>query len=174
MKKAIILLTSILAGAEILALTPKQYVEKNYKENGILFTEDVDDWLDQASVGERSPIIFFNSTTEDIEFELHELKTSFNQVKKDVIRKIKGREIVKIKAGEYLIPAITFEDVEHIVFVFKTPNMYDVLGYSDNSMTEQYAHGSFYGFANKGVGFIGGDSETRTVYSIVFEIIKKE
>jgi len=161
----------------LFAINPKQYVEKNYKDRAVLFTEDTEDWLDQKSVNSRSPIVFYNSTSEDIEFEFHELKTKFNQVKKDVVRKIKGRDVVKIKAGEVLIPSMTFEDIEHIVFLFKEENKYDVLGYSDDSKTETYTYGQVNGFsASNTVGLNGvmaGSSETRTVYSIVFEIVKK-
>ena len=172
MKKLIIIMGILaIASIKIFATTPKKYVEEKYGNKAILFTEDVDDWLDQESVNERSPIVFYNSTSKDIEFELHELKTKFNNVNKDVIKKIKGREIVKIKAGEYFIPSITFEDIEHIVFLFKQENKYEILAYSDNSLSEQYSKGYISG--NRQMGFVVGSSESRTVYSIVFEIIEK-
>lgn len=173
MKKLTFFLLLCIISISIHATTPKQYVEQKYGDRAVLFTEDVDDWLDQETVGDKSQIVFYNSTSEDIEFELHELQTSFNQVKKDIVRKIKGRETVKIKAGEHFVPAMTFEDIEHIAFVFKESNSYDILAYADNIFAEQYSSNSVYGFTNNGVGFISGNSESRITYSVVFEIVKK-
>lgn len=173
-KKSFVLFLFVFICVKSFATVPKEYVNEKYGSKAILFTEDIEDWLDQESVNERSPIVFYNSTSEDVEFALHELKTKFNNVTKDVVRKIKGRETVKIKAGEYFIPSITFEDVEHIVFLFKQENKYDVLAYSESSLSETYSKGSMSGFFNNGIGFFGGENETRTVYSIVFEIVDKD
>ena len=131
MKKLFLILLFFFCAYSCFAIPPKKYVEKTYGIKGVFFDEDIEDELNDDKIGSRSEIYFYNSTSHDISFEFHEIKTKLGSVISDKIFPIKGREKeITIKANEYFYSRATNGDIEHFLFVFKD-KVYKVFAYSD-------------------------------------------
>ena len=161
----------IIVSSSCFSITPKNYVEKNYGERAILFNEDTDDWLDQDTIDDSSPIYFYNSTDESVIFEFREIKTKFGNVTKDEVRSIKGRKTkIKIEPGQYIDTVLRLGDLEHIVFVFDEADKYEVYAYADRREKVDIAEGSSLYIDGSG----GSSFSEYTNYSVIFEIALKE
>lgn len=113
------------------AVPPKKYVKDTYGTKAVFFDEDIEDELNDDKISSRSHIYFFNSTSHEITFEFHELKTKLGHVVSDKIFPIRGREKeITINANEYFDSRATNGDIEHFLFVFKD-KIYKIFAYSD-------------------------------------------